>query len=331
MLAVAVTACGHATSSSPPVPTFTAGAPPRQSPPDPVVGGFSIQLPSITLAPGDEQFPCFIFPMELQGPSHLVGGAQIVAQAGMHHGNVTSRPSTGSGVRACPDSGSQSVLGGEGQDVANGGTVLFGSSTQHVGTEWQSMPEGMAYPVKDGSEIVARMHYLNASTQPLTVAPTYTWYTVDEASVTTVLAPFIWVYSGFQIPPGATYTVEGDCNFTGPMKIVSVLPHMHQLGTRFTAGFLGGPLDGQLWLDSKGYDPGNGVIQVYDPPIDLSQGDGATFACTWLNTTTDTIVEGVGKNEMCMLFGYGFPGSATYSAVVAEPLRKCVYVATPGQ
>jgi hypothetical protein len=62
-----------------------------------------------------------------------------------------------------------------------------------------------------------------------------------------------------------------------------------------------------------------------------SQGDGASFSCTWSNTTDQTVVEGVGSNEMCMLFGYGFPGASTYSAVVADPFRKCVYMAAPGQ
>ena len=30
-----------------------------------------------------------------------------------------------------------------------------------------------------------------------------------------------------------------------------------------------------------------------------------------MNTTDQTIVEGTGQNEMCMLFGYGFPGATT--------------------
>jgi hypothetical protein len=319
-------------SGSPAPPTFSRGAKPTQGPPDDVVGGFSIQLPPYTLNPGDEEFPCYIFPLDLQGPSHLIGGAQVQTQPGMHHGNVTTRPSTGTGFRPCPADDPSSAVGGEALDIASGGAVLFASSTQYTGTEWQSLPAGMAYPIQDGFEIVARMHYLNAGAQALTVSPVYQWYTVDESQVTQELAPFVWVYSGFQMAPQQTLTVEGDCDFPpGPpgMKIVLVLPHMHKLGTAFTAGFLGGPLDGQLWLQSKGYDPGNGVMQVYDPPIDLSQGDGATFSCTWFNSTDQTVVEGTGNNEMCMLFGYGFPGAATFTAKVDAASPKCVYVASP--
>lgn len=325
---VAAAACGPSSSSSSSTsPGFTQGAKPQQGPPADVVGGFSIQLPSTILQPGEETLPCWIFPLDVTGPSLMVGGGQVITQPGMHHGNVTTRPATGSGVRPCPANDPSSQFGGEALDILNGGAVLFGSSTQHVGTEWESFPPGMAYPVTAGFEIVARMHYLNAGSQPLTVAPRYQWYTVDEKKVTTVLAPFAWEYSGFTINPGQTLTVTGDCYFPEPMKIVFVLPHMHKLGTAFTASFIGGPLDGKEWLQSKGYDPGEGVMQVFDPPIDLGQGQGSTFSCTWDNSTDQVVVDGVGNNEMCILFGYAFPTSATYSASVMDSNKKCVYVA----
>src|SRR5688572_4943253 len=91
-----------ACSSSPPPPPV--GMPPPKHEPPFTVGGFSITLPAMTLVPGDETQPCWIFPVELIGPSRIVGGAKLVAPTGMHHGNVTSRPSTGEGVRECdPD------------------------------------------------------------------------------------------------------------------------------------------------------------------------------------------------------------------------------------
>ncbi len=325
---VAIVACGSGSGSSSTSAGFTKGAQPQQGPPANVVGGFSIQLPSYTLKPGEEELPCWIFPLDVTGPSLMVGGAEVTSQPGMHHGNITTRPATGTGMRPCPANDPSSQFGGEALDVLNGGAVLFGSSTQHVGTEWQSFPPGMAYPITAGFEIVARMHYLDAGTQPLTVAPKYQWFTVDEKKVKTVLAPFAWTYDGFHMAPGQTLTVTGNCYFPSPMKIVFVLPHMHKLGTAFTASFIGGPLDGKEWLQSKGYDPGNGVMQVYDPPIDLGQGQGSSFSCTWDNTTDQIVTDGVGNNEMCILFGYAYPVSATYSASVQDSNKKCVYVAS---
>src|SRR5215472_18793458 len=98
---IAAAACGSSSSSST-GPGLTQGAKPQQGPPANVVGGFSIQLPSYTLKPGEETLPCWIFPLDVQGPSLMVGGAQLVTQAGMHHGNVTTRPATGTGIRPCP-------------------------------------------------------------------------------------------------------------------------------------------------------------------------------------------------------------------------------------
>jgi Copper type II ascorbate-dependent monooxygenase, C-terminal domain len=330
LVTMVLAACGgRGSASQGSAPTFSKGEPPSKEAPADTVGGFSVDFAPVTVAPGEEQFPCIIFPMTLAGPSHMVAGAKLTVGAGMHHGNITARPKTGEGVRACPEEAPNALAGGEGADILEGGQVLFASSTQVSGEEWQSLPPGDAYRVKDGFEIVARMHYLNATPAPLTIAPKYEWFTVDEAKVTREVAPFAWTYGGFHIPAQSTRTVTGSCAFPGPMHIVHALPHMHKLGTRFTAGFVGGAFDGELFLDSKGYDPEKGVMLRYDPAIDLSQGDGATFSCTWNNTLDKEVGEGTGDNEMCILFGYAWPPASTYSAVVDDSVQTCVYVAYP--
>ncbi|MSP61128.1 MAG: hypothetical protein EXR72_12440 [Myxococcales bacterium] len=326
-LLLAAFGCGSLTPAMPAVPTVSEGRAPEKQPPAHVVGGFSADVPPFHLKPGEEREPCWIFPLEAFGPSRFIGGASLTVGHGMHHGNVTTRAKTaGEGIRACPPG----TAGNAGVDVAAGGSVLFGSSTQISGVEWQRFPDGMAYHLPQNQEIVARMHYLNPTGQPLTVTPKYRWYTVDEATVTTELAPFIWVYSGFVIPAGAEVTVTGVCDLPDPMHVVSVLPHMHKLGTRLSAGFLGGPLDGKNFLDSPGYDPDDGVLRQYDPSVDLSQlgqGNGLRFACTWKNTLARSVKEGIGDNEMCMVFGYAWPPKASYTALAGE--GSCVVVA-PG-
>lgn len=306
-----VAGCGGSSPSP-----FTQGRPPARQPPANAVGGFMIQLPPMTLMPGEEELPCYIFPLEITGPSHIVGGATLNATPGLHHGNITTRPKTGDGFRMCD--ADTAANGSEAFDVLQGGAVLFGSSTQVMGQEWQSFPSGMGYRIKDGYEIVARMHYLNATSQPLTVQPSYQWYTIDESTLTQELAPFIWEYKSFTIPPMATTTVQGQCMFPyaqHAMHLVNVLPHMHRMGIEFDAGVIGGPDDGKNFLTSPGYNPDQGVLTQYDPAIDLSDADGVTFGCTWHNTLDQTLTEGVGNNEMCMMFGYAYPPGAAYSAL----------------
>jgi len=317
-LGLAIAACGEPESGSLP-PSITEGRPPPRQPPANAVGGFNIEVPSLTLMPGEERTACWAFPLQVTGPSHMVGGATLSTGPGLHHGNIVTRKQTGDGMRKCAPG--ESGANAQFADVATGGAVLFGSSTQFAGDEWESFPDGMAYRIRDGYEIVARMHYLNATTQPLTVAPRYQWYTIDEAKVVHELAPFAWDYDEFEIPPGADLTIRGECLFTDAMHVVSVLPHMHQLGYAFKAGFLGGPLDGRTFLDSPGFDPDQGVLTQYHPAIDLSQGGpgtGAWFSCSWKNTFDKPIHYGLGDDEMCILFGYAYPPEAAFTTYAKQ-------------
>jgi hypothetical protein len=320
-----ISACGgeHASPAEPP---FSKPEKPLAAPPKNTVGGFTMQLPEETLMPGEEREVCYLYPLDITGPSHIVGGGYVTVGKGMHHGNITSQPKTGDGVRPCPPS-QPGNMGDEVSNILHGGAVLFGSTTQYVGTEWQSFPAGMGFPVRKDQEIVAHMHYLNTSTEPITVAPKYEWFTIDEAKVEHLLGPFIWVRSSFEIPPKSELTAVGGCRFPTGMHIVNLLPHMHALGRAFTAEFMGGALDGQHFLDSPGYDT-DGVLVQYRPAIDLSQGDGARFSCTWHNTYDKTIVEGIGDNEMCMAFGYGYPYEDAFSAFTTGP-ESCVYITLP--
>lgn len=320
-------ACDTADADGGETPEAPVGEKPRQAPPAFVVGGFTVELPAITLAPGEERFPCFIAPLNLTGPSRVVGGGSVTVGSGMHHGNITSRPKSGEGLRPCPDDGG--LVGGEASDILAGGSVLFGSTTQIEGTEWRTFPDGMGFPIGDESEVVLRMHYLNTSQDPIDVAPKYEWYTIDEAKVTELLGPMIWRYAAFEIPPNGELTVSTDCTLAAaaPMNIVDMMPHMHKLGTSFDSTFIGGPLDGQMFLDSDGYNP-DGLIMSFDPAVVVQPGDGFSFSCSWKNTFNKSIVEGVGDNEMCMMFGYAYPYESAMSAFAA-PGGACVLLPTP--
>jgi hypothetical protein len=333
VLAVAAMACGQTASDTGPSnggapPAVSTGARSRQAPPANVVGGFSIDVPPLELGPGEERSPCWIFPLELRGPSRIVGGAKLTVGKGMHHGNIVARRKTGEGIRPCPKEDNPDIIGGEGFDVVNGGSVLFGSSTQVSGVEWRTFADGEGFPIKDASEIVARMHYLNPGSEPLTVAPKYEWFTIDESKVVHKLAPFLWELIRFKIPPKSEKTLTATCMLPPGMHIVSAMPHMHARGTSFTAGFVGGALDGEPFLQSRGYDPENGVIFQYEPALDLSQAEGVTFSCTWRNELDKELGEGIGENEMCILMGYAWPPERTYAAAQAEG-GGCAYIAVP--
>ena len=87
-------------------------------------------------------------------------------------------------------------------------------------------------------------------------------------------------------------------------------------------------MGGQPFLSSPGYAPDSTLQVQYTPAVDLSQGTGFSMACTWDNTTAQTIVEGTGINEMCILFGYAFTPANAYSTVASGP-DDCLAVNAP--
>jgi hypothetical protein len=309
-------------------PDVPEGKKPTQGPPANVVGGFAVDLPSVTLQPGEEIFPCYIAPLVMNGPSRVVGGGSVTVGKGMHHGNITSRPKTGEGFRDCPEG--SGALDGEAGDILAGGSVLFGSTTQVEGTEWRTFPDGMGFPIGDDAEVVLRMHYLNPTQAPITLAPKYEWYTIDEATVVELLGPLIWRYAAFEIPPHGELTVTADCVLPTnlpAMHIVDMMPHMHKLGTNFHAAYVDGELAGEKFLDSSGYNP-DGLITTFDPAVEIQPGETFRFSCTWKNTFDKPIVEGVGDNEMCMMFGYAYPYDSAFSAFKGGD-GSCVTLSPP--
>lgn len=304
------------------------GRPPPAAPPANSVGGFEIELPRLTLQPGEEREVCFAMPLLLRGSSRLVNAGVVTTGPGLHHGNITTRSKTGEGVREC-STGNQADLALE---IAAGGSVLFASSTQVQGNEWQTFPVGYAFRVGDDQEIVARMHYLNASTRPIVVSPRYQWFTIAPADLRLEIGPFAWSYYKFHIPARSMFTAQADCPFSRPMNVVQVLPHMHALGRRFTLSFLGGPRDGQAILDLTDYGTrGETDIRQFMPAVELTQGgrgDGVRFACTWQNTFDKVIEFGVGDNEMCIVFGFAYPPQNAYSAGVTEDI-DCLPILPP--
>jgi hypothetical protein len=168
--------------------------------------------------------------------------------------------------------GRRTTANQEALDVLKGGAVLFGSTTQVMVNEWESFPCGMAYAIKPGYQIVANLHYLNASSVPLDPKPKYQWYTIDPKALTQQVYPFAWELTTFSIPPETSATVTGSCALASDMHVVNVLPRMHRLGIGLDLSYLGGPLDGEKFLTSPGYNPDSRLQVQYTPAVHLGRG-----------------------------------------------------------
>lgn len=194
--------------------------------------------------------------------------------------------------------------------VAVGGLV-FAQSTQATHGA-MAFAAGAAVRIPPHARIISDIHLLNTSTADVTGHATLTLYQLDAAAVSTKLSSWHVEYDALNIPPHASARFTGRCSVAADVKakvgtfapkLYYLLPHTHTLETAFTVEVLGGKKDGTSLLDLGAFN-GEPHGKMFDPPVDISDADGVTFACQYRNTRDQTVGWGFGANEMCELFGF---------------------------
>lgn len=239
-----------------------------------------------------------------------VNAVELVQDELSHHSNWTFSPEDAfpgeDGVWPCKDRGYDQL------SAAIAGGVIYAQSTQAT-REVQRFPTGAAVRIPARSRIIGDVHVLNTTDRAHTGHAELTLYALEEAEVTTPLAPFHLTYDELAIPPYATSRFSGTCDLTESwasavggavsMKLHYGLPHTHALGTRFFLRAVGGPRDGEMLLDVKGFN-GEARGKFYEPAVDLGGITGLEFGCEFENPRGDTVGWGFGDQEMCEMLGF---------------------------
>ena len=200
-------------------------------------------------------------------------------------------------------------------DAALKGGVLFAQSTQVV-RDLQKFSTGAAVRIPPWSRIIGATHLLNVYGEKRTTNLKMAIWTIPAADVTVKLSPFRLSYTDLAIPKGAKADYTGTCDFekaygdiapddAGPfaLKLYYALPHYHKLGRAFRLAYKGGAKDGETIFEQGAFNP-DPFGHVFDPPIDLAQGQGVTFTCGYDNVLDKDVVWGIGDNEMCVMLGF---------------------------
>ena len=288
--------------------------------PPPPKSGFRIVAPPRTLQPGEEVSFCLSWPIP-EVTHKIVHGGRLYTTSGLHHSNMVAKP-------VVPELGPNpypKCHPGAGDPFSNIGAgipdVLFANSTQVVGEETIKFPEGMGYVLDTTREISTSIHYLNTQTEPQRIELAYDFFTMPADELTQEVAPFVVQIEEFFIPPHTTEAVGTTCTVFGG-NIVSLMPHTHDLAQRFTVDFTS--FDGQARrvYDDGAYDLASD-IRSYDPPLDLEGVASIRHECLFNNTHDIGVEYGLGKNEMCILFGYIYPPVKQFAGLVPEDGANC--------
>ena len=260
------------------------------------------------LSPYEEVLPCISWTLQNEEPLY-VQAATLSNDGFYHHSNWTVVPEDmypgPDGFWDCDSRGFNQVT------AAIAGTVLMAQSTQAV-QERQEFPPGVVVVIPPRHKLVAGAHLLNTSDVTVRTELRMALEIVHPRHVRSILAPFHLDNRALTIPPQRESRFRLECDLRDAfeqvagrpldMRIRYVLPHFHYKANFWRLEIVGGPRDGEVLHELHGFaaDPG-GV--AFDPPIDLTGAHGLRMTCGYLNDTDQTLVWGIGENEMCEMLG----------------------------
>ncbi len=290
--------------------------------PPPPKSGFRIVAPPRMLEPGKEVDFCLSWPIPDLKFS-VVHAARLYTTPGLHHSNVVAKPIVANlGPNPYPDChpGAADPISNIGAGIPD---VLFANSTQVVGRETIAFPNGMGYVLDTTREISTDIHFLNPTTEPQLIEVVYDFFTMPTSDLQQEVAPFVVNISEFSVAPHTTEAVGTTCSVFGG-NVTMIMPHTHDLAQRFTVDTF--PLEGKPG-PTRVFDDGafdlESDIRAYDPPISLDDAATIRHECTFANTYDFEVHFGIGKNEMCTLFGYIYPPEKQFAGLVTQDGGDC--------
>ncbi len=174
------------------------------------------------------------------------------------------------------------------------------------------LPEGMAFKVPAGKQLMVQSHYINTSGAAEEVVDKMTIKTADPESIENYAADFVVDDETWVLEPHSDLTSTTECEVPEDVSLVMLLGHMHEHGAHFRLerldekGEVADVLYEQDWQAQYASHP---PINNYDPtkPLELKKGTKLRQTCTWKNDGADTLAF---PTEMCIGFGFYFPGTS---------------------
>ncbi len=185
-------------------------------------------------------------------------------------------------------------------------SMIFGSG---IGPAEFHFPEGVGVKIPAGQQILLNLHLFNASDAPLTgtSGTEVVLTTADKIQheAESVLAGSVSI----NLPAGEETEVVGNCTIEQEITVLTVAPHMHQLGTHMKIEAL--RADGNMVVHDGAYDFEDQKLYTFEP-FTMQQGDKMKVTCSYNNTTASRVNFGDSSNsEMCFGGFYRYPKRPT--------------------
>lgn len=242
------------------------------------------QLPA-----GDEDYYCVRKTIE---QDMYISDFRAVAPEGTHHTVLTmGEPDGADGVTPC-------------SAQTNHDAMIYGSG---VGTNPFAFPEGVAIHIPAGTQLLLNLHLFNVSDGELVGISGTEVKTIPQSEVVHVAESVLAGKTlNLSVPDGGESTHTGYCTMDADVTVLSVSPHMHQLGTH--ARIVAEVDSGDMTLHDDAYDFYEQKVYPLSPALEMKQGDRLRVDCTYVNNTGEDVGFGdSSEQEMCFAGIYRYP------------------------
>lgn len=289
-LSVIVLACAAASSSC-----GEESKPDDENEPD---NSLTVTLPEFAITPG-ETFQCFYSDVITDKEMSVIGANGKQVEGGHHLSLYYVDNQREPGMEECTSAEMLDwhfVVGAGGE--ANSASQL-------------ALPEGLAFKIPAGKQLMVQAHYINVSGAEMTANDWIKLDLVDPSLVEDYAADFVIDDDSFEIEPHAEYTTTMTCEVPQDVQLTLLLGHMHEQGAHFTLEKVdetGKQLEliyDEDWLPQYASHPPMLSYTKKDPFV-LTKGTRLRQTCSWKNETDKKLLF---PTEMCIGFGYYFPGT----------------------
>lgn len=176
-----------------------------------------------------------------------------------------------------------------------------------VGTDVLEFPAGVAMKVSAGQKLLLNLHLYNTSEAPIsgragTLVKMIPANEVEQEAEMIFTGTFI-----IALPAMQESSVQGDCQYNTNATVMTVWPHMHQLGTHMKVDIVraGGGMES---LHDAPYSFEEQLNYPLTNTVQLNSGDRVRVTCTYNNDTMQTVFFGDSSTqEMCFAGMYQYP------------------------
>lgn len=184
--------------------------------------------------------------------------------------------------------------------------LLFGSG---VGTEAFTLPDGVAFKLPKGEQVILNLHLYNTGDAELTGTSGIEIERIAEADTVHLAETLYALNFDLSVPPGSSKTT-GACTIDADSTIVGVFPHMHKLGTHMRATAGATVIHDQAYTFEE-------QLDYAVPEVHVGKGDQVSYECSYENPGTTTVEFGDSTDaEMCVLGVYRYPATGTVSLCI---------------